>query len=265
MAFIHGMGGSGEQYTETSLWTNQSPSSAFSGQDVSLSESIDNFKYIAVRYKSTTTSSAEGSQAARVIYLVEDVKKATSPSAALEPVSAFGNLNSNNSNYFYRYIVYKGSTTLFLSNSYSINASGNNTSLAIPLEILGLNELDTGKRFDETTLWTNNAPTTAFAAGNVTLSNDIDNYDYIKVTFRNSTSNVTEGEFLDTPANIKKTLQSLGANRVEISMTIAGDYTRRLVYVDDTTFNFSTAYKLGASGTSTSYAIPLSVVGCKFA
>lgn len=136
------MGNGGAEYTETSLWTNQSPSSAFSGQDVSLSESIDNFKYIAVRYKSTTTSSEEGSQAARVIYLVEDVKKATSPSAALEPVSAFGNLNSNNSNYFYRYIVYKGSTTLFLSNSYSINASGNNTSLAIPLEILGLNELD---------------------------------------------------------------------------------------------------------------------------
>lgn len=139
-------GGGGQQYTETSLWTNSSPSSAFSGQDVTLSESIDNFKYIAVKYKATTTSTSD-SQMGTVIYKAEDIKKATSPSAALQPVGAFGNLNANNTNYFYRYIVYKGSTTLYLSNSYSINASGNNTSLAIPLEILGLNELDHGTKY----------------------------------------------------------------------------------------------------------------------
>lgn len=135
----------GGRYTETSLWTNLSPTSNFSGQDVTLSESIDNFKYIAVKFKSTTTSSSD-SQMATVIYKVEDIKKATSPSAALQPVSAFGNLNSGNTNYNYRYIVYKGSTTLFIANAYSINASGSNSALAIPLEILGLNELAHGKR-----------------------------------------------------------------------------------------------------------------------
>lgn len=139
-------GGGGGKYTETSLWTNSSPTSNFSGQDVTLSESIDNFKYIAVKFKSTTTSSSD-SQMATVIYKVEDVKKATSPSAALQPVSAFGNLNSGNTNYNYRYIVYKGSTTLFIANAYSINASGSNSALAIPLEILGLNELDHGTKY----------------------------------------------------------------------------------------------------------------------
>ena len=256
-------GGGGGKYTETSLWTNPSPTSNFSGQDVTLSESIDNFKYIAVKFKSTTTSSSD-SQMATVIYKVEDIKKATSPSAALQPVSAFGNLNSGNTNYNYRYIVYKGSTTLFIANAYSINASGNNSALAIPLEILGLNELDHAKRFDETVLWTNASPTSAFAAQAVTLSDDIDNYDYLKVNYRHSTSNAIVCAALISPSDMKKSMYDLGNNRMEVTLGSEATYFRRMTYTSDTSINFSTAHKIGATGSSTSYSIPLSVIGCKF-
>ena len=119
-----------------------------------------------------------------------------------------------------------------------------------------------GAKQTETVLWTNPSPDSNFAGQTITLSESIDNFDYIKVTAKKAYNNSTfYTAFIVTPENFKKTLSSLGSDRVEISFTIAGDYTRRVLYVDNTSVNFSLAYKLGASGTSQSYAIPLEILG----
>ena len=57
--------------------------------------------------------------------------------------------------------------------------------------------------FDETTLWTNNAPTSAFAAQTITLSDSIDNYDYIKISAVYSTASNTLATAMMSVADFK--------------------------------------------------------------
>ena len=50
--------GNGKTWTETLLWTNPSPTAQFNGQDVTLSEAVDNYEYIRIEYgynKNSTT------------------------------------------------------------------------------------------------------------------------------------------------------------------------------------------------------------------
>ena len=42
-----------------------------------------------------------------------------------------------------------------------------------------------GGTLKETVLWTNGSPTASFAPQDVTLSDDIDNYDFLKIEFIN--------------------------------------------------------------------------------
>ena len=48
---------SGAEPTETVLWSNSDRTVSFSAQDVTLSQSVDSFKYLRVVYAYTTTSS----------------------------------------------------------------------------------------------------------------------------------------------------------------------------------------------------------------
>lgn len=47
----------GTTYTETVLWSNPDRTASFSAKDVTLSRSVDSFKYLRVVYAYTTTSS----------------------------------------------------------------------------------------------------------------------------------------------------------------------------------------------------------------
>ena len=254
-------GGKGTEYTETSLWTNSSPTSSFTSQTVTLSQSIDNYKYVKIKFRLSTSNSTTS----ETIYSVDDFKAYTSTTALGisggiigQPVASQG---------YVRKVIYSSATQIQFDTAYRLAVNDANTSYLIPLEILGLNELDHGKRFDETTLWTNNAPTNSFDAQNVTLSSDMDNYDYLMVRFRNSTSNATESEVFISPANLKKSLASLGTNRVEVAIGSTGTYAayRRVTYIDDTTINFTKALQISGTGSNTTMAIPTSIVGCKFA
>lgn len=248
-------GGSGK-YTETSLWTNSAPTSDFGAQTVTLSDSIDNYKYIKIKY-SFSTSYNTGNYLSNYIISVDEFKKSPYPEASGTARLNYSFARMNTSNVAgYRRFYYASSTT--------VRFGSTDTNALIPLEILGLNELDHGKRFDETTLWTNASPTSAFAAQVVTLSDDIDNYDYLKVNYRHSTSNAIVCAALISPSDMKKSMYDLGNNRMEVTLGSEATYFRRMTYASDTSISFSTAYKIGATGSSTSYSIPLSVVGCKF-
>lgn len=132
-------GGGGEKYTETSLWTNSAPTSSFASQAVTLSESIDNFKYIKIKFRLSTSNSTTS----ETVYSVGDFKTYTSTTAlgisgglVGQPVASQG---------YVRKAIYSSSTQIQFDTAYRLAVNDANTSYLIPLEILGLNELDHGK------------------------------------------------------------------------------------------------------------------------
>lgn len=251
-------GGGGQKYTETSLWTNSSPSSDFAAQTVTLSDSIDNYKYIKIKYVFSSSYNT-GNYLSDYIISVDDLKKVvypeTSGTARLNYTIARVN-TSNTASY---------RTFYYVSND-SIRFGSAPTSSLTPLEILGLNELDHGKRFDETTLWTNNAPTNTFVNQTVSLSDDIDNYDYIKVICRVSTSDATEIKALYSVSDFKTYTASKvwGSSTCQVSSYL---YSRLYYYSSDTALVFGHTWKYasGSGTTGDGYVIPTSIVGCKFA
>lgn len=128
-------GGGGGKYTETSLWTNSAPTSSFAGQDVTLSESFDNYKYVKVRYKLSTTNNTE----AALIVTSDDLKKSLGGDNQIN--INFGGRTTTTRDRIIRYV---NTTTLTFTVAYHLNGTTTSTSDLIPLEILGLNELDHG-------------------------------------------------------------------------------------------------------------------------
>ena len=256
-------GGGGGKYTETSLWTNPSPtsSSGFPAQTVTLSESMDNFKYLAFKYRASTGNDFVDC----AIYSVEDVKN--SSTTEIGNVIGLGSVASG-ARIYSRYIDYVSSTSLSFTTAYRANASATGDGSAIPLEILGLNELAHGKNFEETTLWTNNAPTSSFAATTVALSDDIDNYDYIAIRYRSTTSIATENEVVYKVSNFKQLSLGNGTNHNTAGLvrqdTANSTFCRPFGYVSNTSIRFELCYRLYATSYDGTMCIPTSIVGYKF-
>lgn len=255
-------GGGGGRYNETSLWTNSAPTSNFNAQTVILSQGMSNYKYIKIVYAFDKNSSGQ-TNIEDVIYPVDDFRRRTNGSSDWSIVEDFASGGYR----WTRVSGYISDTSISIGNCYRWSGSTAGTAqnqAIIPLEILGLNELDHGKRFDETTLWTNNAPTSNFAASDITLSDDVDNYDYIKFTCRYSTSNSATLSELCTLADFKSTLNTTSNNMRFAVASIASSLfaARCLSYISDTSARISAAFT--ASGTDNSRIIPLSIVGCKF-
>lgn len=112
----------------------------------------------------------------------------------------------------------------------------------------------------ETVLWTNPSPTSSFAAQTVTLSDDINNYDYIKMVYKYSTSDSTEliEIFPVENININTTKRStyLGV------MWYAGTWRYRNLSFASTSVQFSASVNTnGKAGNTT--IIPLEIIGIK--
>ena len=113
----------------------------------------------------------------------------------------------------------------------------------------------------EHTLWTNPSPTSAFSAGNVTLSDNISNYKFIGVRYKAVKSGEKNTIFyakVDDWANMENIF------RFSIFAIIGSvNYMRTVTYSSDTQIGFSTGTKVGASGTSNDNIIPIEVIGLK--
>lgn len=129
-------GGGGGRYTETSLWTNSAPTSNFAAQTVTLSDSIDNYKYIAIEYKYAPDTSDSFTS----IYSVNDLKKSVKDGNTVHDVCTLG-IQAANNNYYARVVSYVSSTSIAFSKYSQLGGTGTGANNAIPLEILGLNEL----------------------------------------------------------------------------------------------------------------------------
>lgn len=119
----------GGELKETTLWTNSSPTNSFSAQDVTLSQSIDNYKYISVHYKRINS----GDIYSAVIYEKEEFKQLT----GTDPLMFYGVLGYNSGGAdCYRKFTYLTDTKIHFYNA--TRGGGANSGLLIPTKVCGL-------------------------------------------------------------------------------------------------------------------------------
>lgn len=122
--------GGGTELKETVLWTNPNPTSSFSPTACSLSESIDNFDYIKVLYRVSTSNNTQGS----AIWPTSTIKIGGGANKIRASFSA-----QNASSVIYSRIVgYNSTTSLQIGQCSAWNQSLSDNALAIPLKIIGL-------------------------------------------------------------------------------------------------------------------------------
>ncbi len=125
-----------------------------------------------------------------------------------------------------------------------------------------------GGSLTPTTLWSNNSPTSNFPASDttitVTLSDDIDNYEYIKIKARRSTSDATEYAIIYSVEDFKKLNNTSGASAGALAYNYNSSNSARVFYyTSNTSVTFKLAEALNATGTARTGAIPLEIIGLK--
>ena len=133
-----GQGGNGGQ-TETTLWTNNAPTSAFTSQEISLSQAYTNFKRIRFEFRGSTTDSTEDA----VEYLKEDVDDWVIAGVNPTAYKQIGGITFLYGGTSYVRLIRKGTnnnaSAFYITTAYKGNQSGNSTSYGIPTKIVGIN------------------------------------------------------------------------------------------------------------------------------
>jgi len=140
LASLKKIGGSGEQYTETVLWTNPDTSATFTAQNVTLSESMGNYKYIGIRF-AYGTSYKTGEYISTLLETVADFRKFGYSTSVRRNGTAICISDANNKAYE-RMCMYISDTSVRFGTCYQAASSTQANGNAIPLEILGVNELE---------------------------------------------------------------------------------------------------------------------------
>ena len=139
LASLKKIGGNGEQYTETVLWTNPSPTASFAGQTVTLSDSIANYKYLKVKacYNGGYTNVAVSPLilVSEFMTIVPSTRRCT---------FNIGNSSAGNS-YYSRAVQYVSPTSISFTDDWALKSNNTANTDVIPLEILGINELAHGE------------------------------------------------------------------------------------------------------------------------
>lgn len=124
-----------------------------------------------------------------------------------------------------------------------------------------------GENSTETLLWTNPNPTSSFSEQAVQLSQSIEDFDLIKVTFKISTTNAEEGVIIVPTQTIKNSLNNTNNTfRTSIGVRLSGYNYVRPLFINSGVYDklgISSAKIPGNSGTSNTSATPLQVIGIK--
>lgn len=122
----------------------------------------------------------------------------------------------------------------------------------------------------ETVLWTNPSPTAEFGKKSVTLSDDINNYDYIAVEYIYSKSSVDETEkskSIMSVADFKEGGIGTSVSRTCMALGIINasnsSFTRQVWYQNDTTIQISACYAMTNTTIANGNAVPLQIIGIK--
>lgn len=129
-----------------------------------------------------------------------------------------------------------------------------------------------GGDMSETVLWTNPTPSSNFGETTITLSDDINNYKYLKVVWKKSTSSA---EYITTIVSVDefKTSTNAGSGSARYAFSYCSIYykgtgstnsgIRIFRYDTDTTINISQALGYNGSNVDNSIDIPYQVMGLK--
>lgn len=114
----------------------------------------------------------------------------------------------------------------------------------------------------ETVLWTNSTPTSAQNGGSITMSDNMSNYDMIKLTFRTSTTSA-DGYSIYCDDITKAVTNGTRLSCDVFNTGNNGLYSRGITYTDDTTLNITYAGRVDATGSDNNLAILTEVAGVK--
>lgn len=121
------IGGGGE--TETTLWTNSSPTSGMISETVTLSDNLTKYRYLKIEWRRSTTDSTSASM--RV--LPSEFKSFDSSAT---PKFLMG---TGTTTYYARAVVYASDTSVTFSQCRQVNGTGSASGNCIPTKITGIN------------------------------------------------------------------------------------------------------------------------------
>ena len=164
------IGGNGEHYEETVLWTNSSPTTSMGSSNITLNDSVINYDYIRVEFRKTISDAG---------YLTSLIVK---PSDLIN--------SKNDANYFFvqtsQYRIGSANATTRKINVDSsapnvmiIGAPSNNNYI-IPTRVVGIKRVSS---VDKGTLLWENDPSLPAITTNIQLSDSVDNYSKIKILY----------------------------------------------------------------------------------
>ena len=120
----------------------------------------------------------------------------------------------------------------------------------------------TNNALEVSTLWTNSTPTAQFATQTVTLSDDINNFSYVGITFRFTTSDATETTCIYPVADFKNFKIGQGYMcGATVSRAANANILRRFEYVSDVSIHFSDGTATSGATTDNSESIPIEIFG----
>ena len=121
----------------------------------------------------------------------------------------------------------------------------------------------------ETTLWTNSAPTASFANQNITLSDNISNYDYIAIEVRFSASYDNRTTYIYKSSELTNLTTGAQYPMPYLGLDYSGYYYYRVVrYISSSQLEIGTCKRntsSGAPSNANTSVLPLSVKGLKYA
>lgn len=114
-----------------------------------------------------------------------------------------------------------------------------------------------GGTFSETLLWSNPSPTVSYSSGTVNLSDNVTNYDYIKVTFRSSTTKSLTRSLIFEQKDWINTRSSTGdGTSMNPACAMSASGNRNFYWASNTSITFGTC-------TTTKGCIPYAIYGLK--
>ena len=125
-----------------------------------------------------------------------------------------------------------------------------------------------GGQLKETTLWTNPDPTQDFGFQVVTLSDDVDNYDYIKIYVGYTKSMLTRIYEYYIPVDMFKLSETSPGPKPLFAIGMQNqnptNYVRLITGITDTTLSIGSAIVYQTSNQANSTLIPIKITGIKY-
>ncbi len=118
----------------------------------------------------------------------------------------------------------------------------------------------------ETVLWTNPNPNADYASATVTLSQSIQNFDFVKIYYKGIKTSVTELSFMFSIETWNRATRTAYAPWLSINCrnsSGSASFVRGIIPESDTRVLFDTAHNTTDGSTANTIVIPLRICGLK--